>query len=658
MPKRTFSNKTFKTTRKKQRLNNDFFPASGVHNYMLNDPILDWIKHRKTSVSEVQEMQKMADDEDVPVESDRFFELITQKGKEFETNVISIITSKLENLSKKFPKKFPKKSPKLLQIAKCRDDIFSTNKYQETIDTIKKQVAVIYQGVLHGNQDFKAFGSPDLLVRSDIVNYLVDTPIDKVPKKKNGTFYYVVIDIKFCTMKLKVDGKSLCNESRMPANKGQIIVYNTLLGLAQGYEPDYCYILGRGWKYSQKGTNYECSRCDERLGSIDIRGSDSFYTEKISKALAWLENIRTNGHTWTINPPSVPELYPNMCNKYDNGNNTKKKIAVDIDEITQLWYAGVKHRERAHNEGIFKLTDSRLTTEILGFPQDTARTKTIDRMLKFNQEIISPGKIVIPKYIDNNPYDWQVPPQVEFFLDFETFSNIFDDFSNLPNMGGPNSEDEENKGFVFMIGLGVSIRHEGKVTWEYYNFRVPELTNEFEFQIFDQMYHKLDDITARFNLELGETNIYHWGNIEQSILERIYTKYDNKHEWEELNLVDFNKIFQEEAILIKGVYGFGLKQIGQGLINHGLINMELWDSQMANGLDVMVQAYNVYNTNMDHTDTINRLIKYNQIDVRMIQKIIDYLRKHHIPGILHGITKGISNIVDSLYDVWNKEDDN
>ena len=71
--------------------------------------------------------------------------------------------------------------------------------------------------------------------------------------------------------------------------------------------------------------------------------------------------------------------------------------------------------------------------------------------------------------------NWQFITRVEFFMDFEIFSNIFDDFSNLPHMGG--------QIIVFMIGLGVSIRHEGKVKWEYYNFRVAELTNEAEFQI-------------------------------------------------------------------------------------------------------------------------------------------------------------------------------
>ena len=73
----------------------------------------------------------------------------------------------------------------------------------------------------------------------------------------------------------------------------------------------------------------------------------------------------------------------------------------------------------------------------------------------------------------------------------------------------------------------------------------------------------MDDICNLFQTEIETVNVYHWGTIEQTILDKIYTKYHDKHNWEPLNLVDFNKIFIDECILIKGVYGFGLKDIGK-----------------------------------------------------------------------------------------------
>jgi hypothetical protein len=268
----------------------------------------------------------------------------------------------------------------------------------------------------------------------------------------------------------------------------------------------------------------------------------------------------------------------------------------------------------------------------MGFPQGTNRTKIIDKMLKFNQGLIHQDRLVIPKYIDNNPYDWQTDVRVEFFLDFESFSNIFDDFSVLPNVGGP-STDADEMSMVFMAGLGVSIKTpDGKTKWEYYNFRVPELTNEHEYEIFNQLYKKVEEMCVEHNIKIENAKIYHWGNIEQTIVSKLYSKYEDKHEWENLCLIDFCKIFQDEAILIKGVYGFGLKAVGKGLINHGLINIPSWEDSVGDGLDAMVQAYAIYNNpEQNHENTINNLIKYNHTDVRMIEKIINYLRKNHTP---------------------------
>lgn len=650
------------STGEKKRLKVDggYHAASKVHNYMLNDPILDWLdfkskysqnynedssshgifnrtrqskKNKKSkNLEERSERSEKSEKFENITKYKKFEDYITEKGREFETSVVELLKTKLEILSDKNSKR--KKTCKFdfVTIARNKEDIASQSKYQETILEMEKQVAIIYQGVLHGNNDFRAYGSPDLLIRSDIVSELFDTPIDKIEHKSNNKFYYIVVDIKFCTLKLKVDGKFICNSGRTPAFKGQIMIYNELLGIAQGYTPEYCYILGRGWKYSQKGINYECLRCDERLGAIDCYGKDSFYRDKIKKALEWLDNVKGCGNYWHTNPPSVPELYPNMCNKYDNNNRTKKVIASEIDEITQLWYAGVKHREKAHAHGIYKLTDPNLTTEILGFPNGTKRTMIIDKMLKFNQGIIGKDRLVIPRYIDENPFDWQKPAKVEFFIDFEFFSSIFDSFEHIPNMGGPTTEySEDIKDIVFMVGLGVSIRSLNKVTWDYYNFRVPKLDNQYEFEIFDQMFNKMHDISKKYRTRLENNNVYHWGSIERTILNKVSEKYSDKHDWPDLCLVDFNKIVQEEPILIKGVYGFGLKAFGKGLIKHKLINTDDWDSDLGDGLDVMIQAFSIYECpDTDHEEIVNKIIKYNHIDVKMIMKILNYLRNNHV----------------------------
>jgi hypothetical protein len=39
--------------------------------------------------------------------------------------------------------------------------------------------------------------------------------------------------------------------------------------------------------------------------------------------------------------PSVPELYPNMCNKLDD-HTIKRKLANELSELTEIWMVGPK----------------------------------------------------------------------------------------------------------------------------------------------------------------------------------------------------------------------------------------------------------------------------------------------------------------------------
>lgn len=603
---------------------NEYHSASSVKNFVLKDPVMDWLNMPTTPVTTTiynMSVKSMATTTTTtttttPTCTKSFMDFITEQGKKFENSVMKILMSQMDHKD-------------IVKIANSKEDILNHNKYLETVKAINDQIPVIYQGVLHGNEDFKAFGSPDLLIRSDFVDKFFDTKIDPV-EKTGDKFNYVVIDIKFHTLKLRADGKFLLNEGRMVANKAQVIIYNELLGIAQGYKPKYCYILGRGWKYTKKNENFECLRFNERLGCIDPENKDIEYDQKIKDAFAWLDKLKKEGSDWTYNPPSVPELYPNMSNKFDNGNKQKKKIANEIEEITQLWYCGVKNRNLAHEQGIFKISDPRLTTDILGFPKGTNRTNIIDKMLKFNQGLINPHDKVIPKYVNGNLYDWKDHVEIEFYLDFETVTNVFDDFETLPNISGP-GVDVDDMQIVFMIGLGISIKKPGEKTeWEYYNFRINKMTKDQEYVMFDKFFDKIKEVCKEHDVNANDVNMYHWGNIEQTVLQSIREKYSNPNKWGNLCLVDFCKIFQEESILIKGVYSFGLKNVGKGLINYGLIDIQDWEENVVDGLDAMVQAYSVYeNPHQDNSQIINNLIKYNHTDVRIINKIINYLRNNH-----------------------------
>ena len=71
--------------------------------------------------------------------------------------------------------------------------------------------------------------------------------------------------------------------------------------------------MGRRWKYTSKGVNYQGNRCDDRLGIVDFNDYDYDFVEKSNDAIDWYRNVMGDGINWTVYPPTNKELYPNMC---------------------------------------------------------------------------------------------------------------------------------------------------------------------------------------------------------------------------------------------------------------------------------------------------------------------------------------------------------
>jgi hypothetical protein len=574
----------------KEMIDLTYNSASSIRNYIMNDPVLDYIK----VVINPPEIKK----------EETFLKFIMKRGEDFEKDIVGKIEKIVIDSGEKFVK-----------VTNNKEDIMSVCKFEETVEHIKNKVAVIYQGTLHGNDNFKSYGSPDLIVRKDIVKLFIDNPI--MPEREDTD--YIIIDIKYSTLKFNSAKTGLLNDSKMAVYKSQVIIYNTLLGLVLGHSPEYCYLLGKGWKNNSSSSK----DWKDKLGPIDVFGKDSSYQEKITNALVWLEKLKKNGKYWNTNPPSVPELYPNMCNKSgkDEYLVVKNEIAKEIEEITQIWNIGPSNREIAHMNGIYKLSDPNLTAEKLGLKQNSVKYNVIDKMLKLNQGKMG-SSIVIPNIIKNNTDDWQNPSIIEFFLDFETI--------NISNGNDHSSHD------IFMAGLGVNIRTNGIVKWKYFNFRVPDLLGNYDEIIFNELYEKIEEIVnivcidMDIRIELQDVNIYHWGSIENTIISKIYDKYQDKYHWLTLNLVDLNRIFVSEPIIVKDVYNFGLKSVGNGFINNGLIESEGWSEKISNGLDAMITSFNAYKTedNEHILEKMKDIIKYNEMDVRIMEKIIDYLRKN------------------------------
>ena len=254
----------------------EWVSASSIHNYMLDDPVLDYFKYigkykygrqkskkqkkkrfPNTYYNEISKNLLNSEQKNngniVRIKSKsiekrqksninfetNFFEFITDKGNQFEDKVIDYL------LNDRLPRILPDiviLSNIFVQASFSHFEVHKASSYEKTIDLMKKGVPIIYQGVLH-NYKNKTFGSPDLIVRSDYINYLTNEPTLTNEESFKGSdlsedYHYRIIDIKYHTISLRSDGKRILNGGRMKANKGQIMLYNMMLEDIQGFIPN------------------------------------------------------------------------------------------------------------------------------------------------------------------------------------------------------------------------------------------------------------------------------------------------------------------------------------------------------------------------------------------------------------------------------------
>ncbi len=164
-------------------------------------------------------------------------------------------------------------------------------------------------------------------VNGEVIKFKLASPIiskdeEKVsaPKLGKSLYHYRIIDIKYMTLLLKCDGKTLLNGGLVPAYKSQLYIYNQGLGVMQGYTPPQAYLLGRRSVYTSMGQKYIDNDCFGNLGIINYKLDDKKYSHLTQKAIKWINRCKTpEAKKWNVDtyPLSKIELYPNMCNTYD-----------------------------------------------------------------------------------------------------------------------------------------------------------------------------------------------------------------------------------------------------------------------------------------------------------------------------------------------------
>jgi len=455
---------------------------------------------------------------------------------------------------------------------------------------------------------------------------------------KTPRYHYRVIDIKFTTLYLRADGVKLLNSGSIPAWKGQLWIYNQALGRIQGHVPPHAYILGRKWMYTSKGETYRGNSCVDRLGVVDFVDVDGDTSVKTKEALKWIREMRTKGHLWDVLslPLKRKELYPNMSNGHDYPwRPVKEMIANDIKEITNLWMCGVKNRTKAHTARVYQWTDPRCTTEVLGVNGLKTR-KILDEIISINRNDDEDVK-VLPKLIIYNDKGWQRRQLVEFYVDFEFMNDVMSESSNMPIV--------ETSSVIFLIGVGYfdPFTHE----WIYKPFIVDTITEKEERRICAEFSDYIRKESEWWECE--NPLMVHWSPAEKwqwaSAIDRHKTLSEGDPEkvWipamekEGANprWFDLLQVFKKEPVVIKGCLGFSLKEVAKALAEHNLIKTTWNQDGFTNGTSAMLATFKASkdaasrNLKLKDMPQIQDVIKYNEVDCKVVGEIIKYLREHH-----------------------------
>jgi len=585
----------------------NMIPASSVRNYILNDPLLDFLKEYNIHSLEDKPSKVANSTTRIKRKDDDFTEYIMKAGIQFEDELYKIISYKH-------------------QTRKVAEPIHakSIDKFKETIKCMQDGVPIIYQGVLH-NYHNKTYGLPDLIVRSDYINKLMGYQViskeeEKIKSKKlNINYHYKIIDIKHSTIKLRYDGEHILNSDCIPVYKSQLYIYTLALNQVLGININKAFIWGKKYKINK----IENNNFMNKLGVINYDNVDKEYILKTNKAIEWLRELRQEGNKWSLLPmPCRYELYPNMKNEKDGQWHTiKNDLNKRINEITNVWQCNVKRRKLAHDKKIFSWKNKLCNSEILGFDKKSESYNIVNGILDINrqeEDIIKPIKIIY----DRENWDIIQNEIFEFYLDFETLNSNFGSIIKEGIISYDNNE------YIFLIGLG----YVKDGLWKFVKFLMNKKTKYEEQIMFDKFYAYIRYILKINNKKIAK--FYHWSQAEVSSYNKFKIKNDiiiKENDFRN-NFIfyDLYKVFIKEPILIKGALNFSLKTIAKTLYNHKLIE-STWNtsSPCSNGLNAMILANNLYDKDADVNiePVMKEIIYYNEIDCKVMYEIHKLMRK-------------------------------
>jgi len=611
----------WKELNKRVLYNAPYISATKTRNYLLKDPVLDWLKtyylklgygDQNIKMEKINSDKKFINRENYILENTLF-----NKGNIFEQKV-------LEELEIKVGKN--NCISVINNFTEC--DI---EKMKDTIKYMKQGIYIIKHAVLY-NEINKTFGIADFLIRSDIINKIFTDNIDHIDKdeekigcKYSNNYHYRVVDIKWSQLQLCSDGKRILNCDNYPAYKGQLAIYNLALGIIQNYIPNTAYLLGKSYKYECQSRKYYGNNSFMRFGHILYDNYDSEYIKLTKNALDWYREMKNEGHNWNLLQSDRIELCPNMCNTADSPySNIKHELAKKKHEITCLWNVGPNNRKKAFDNNIYKWKDDKCTSNLLGLNGKTALI--VDRILDVNRSSDSNIKYY-PNKIVSTLYDWRNQDNYfDFYIDFETINDVYyNDNISINN--------KQSENFIFMIGVGyINDNNE----WIFNKFYLNKLNSSEETIMINEFQKYILHIFSQYKTHsINKIRFVHWSQAEVNFLDKFNEKNNNilANFIKLIQFTDLYKIFISEPITIKGSLTFKLKDITNALCNLGIIKSNWNNVNITNGFTAMLDGIAYYkavdnnNVTREMEDVFKEIINYNELDCKVMYDILNWMRK-------------------------------
>lgn len=590
--------------------------ATATRNFMLDDPLLDWLELYGANHGFVRDDQSNGYDSRAD-----YARFLFEKAKVFEAAVVNYF----EEVSKARKQQWVWK---IERNGLCTpDDEMGRICLEATAAALREGMPIVYQGMVCDPAS-RTYGFPDFLIRGDkfveLFPSMVNTiEVDAVaPSLKAESHHYIIVDSKYTTLDLNAQ-QELGNGGSQKAYKAQVYIYNRALGAMQGFTPRNAYVLGRGWK--QGGNRSE--NAIDRLGPVSSAGTLAHgvpLAPRVEESVTWVRQLHTDGNQWEIgNPPSVEELRPNVKNTEDAPwHSAKHDIARRFGEITELWQVGIEGRRASVAAGVTDWRDPKCMAANLGVKG--AYVQKAQALIDVNRDGKEPA--ARPAHVTAGELDWRPQVPIEFFVDFETVNNLDDNFSRFPQKGG--------QALIFMIGCG----HMEANKWHFRCFTAARLDETSESSIIDAWIQHMEEIRLRLAPKMESPKVYHWSFAEVSTLESAYNSAVARHkgkQWNTPKWYDLLKnVVQPEPFVIRGSLRFGLKSVAKALHSHGLIQTN-WKDGIVDGLGAMAAAWwadheaQRLGISMETLPLMQSVIDYNEIDCKVMMETLYYLRKHH-----------------------------